>query len=355
MSLKDEPKSPGFEDDVSLSPNSPIKADDEDEDKYEDALDLDTSQSHSKVWLVRMPKFLMDQWQDEDYFSGKTLGKVRIRQAPPGTEQPWKVRLVLDDTPRTHDLPHNYDLTLVHQIVDNTYVFKETEIPKEVRPKNVVTASTAPSDDYRDYTPIVRNVPKKTALIGQACHECVVNPDFRDPNYRHIIAKRKLLEQSQPDRQVTLLEDTAGVGGLKYGASMRSQGNLLKQQTKRDLYKNGDGKAIRMPKDELLDKLFKLFEDYEYWTLKGLKERTRQPEVYLKEVLDQIAILNKKGPYAMKYGLRQEFKQLKNTGTFNAQMANARANSAVKDESPPAPSQSHEENDDEDDDMIDII
>ncbi|RCK67194.1 hypothetical protein Cantr_03483 [Candida viswanathii] len=38
-----------------------------------------------------------------------------------------------------------------------------------------------------------------------------------------------------------------------------------------------EGRAIRMPKKDLLDLLFRLFEEYEYWSMKGLKERTRQP------------------------------------------------------------------------------
>ena len=70
-------------------------------------------------------------------------------------------------------------------------------------------------------------------------------------------------------------------------------------------------KSIRMPKKEILDYLFKLFDEYDYWSLKGLKERTRQPEAHLKECLDKVASLVKKGPYAFKYTLRPEYKKLK--------------------------------------------
>nr|5FMF_V Chain V, TRANSCRIPTION INITIATION FACTOR IIF SUBUNIT BETA, TFG2 [Saccharomyces cerevisiae] len=69
--------------------------------------------------------------------------------------------------------------------------------------------------------------------------------------------------------------------------------------------------SIRMPKKEILDYLFKLFDEYDYWSLKGLKERTRQPEAHLKECLDKVATLVKKGPYAFKYTLRPEYKKLK--------------------------------------------
>ena len=42
-----------------------------------------------------------------------------------------------------------------------------------------------------------------------------------------------------------------------------------------------------------------------------MKERTRQPEAYLKESLEQVAMLVKKGPYALKYTLKSEYKKLK--------------------------------------------
>lgn len=325
--MKEEPQSPGFEDDVSLSPSSVKNEDFEDDDKYEDSLDLDTTLAHSNVWMVRMPRFLLEQWRDVDYFGGEELGKVRIRQQQ-GDKQ-WKVRLMLNDTERTHDLPHEYDLTLVQQSVQNTFVFKEQDLPQSAGRSGSSEAagpSSAPERDapYDRYQPMVRSVPKRTALVGQACHECVVTPDFRDPNYSNVVKRRKIMEQPNSERQVTFLNDTAGVGGVKYGTTLRQQRNAwLKPQSRKDMLRQSDGKAIRIPKNELLDKLFHLFEETEFWTLKGLRERTRQPEAYLKEVLDTIAILNKKGPYATKYGLRSEFKQHKGSGMSLQQLLEA--------------------------------
>lgn len=50
----------------------------EDYENYEDSLDLDMSKEDTKVWLVRLPSFLMEKWQDVEKNSGKELGKVRI-------------------------------------------------------------------------------------------------------------------------------------------------------------------------------------------------------------------------------------------------------------------------------------
>ena len=64
-----------------------------------------------------------------------------------------------------------------------------------------------------------------------------------------------------------------------------------------------------MPRNELMDVLFAAFERYPYWSFKGIVEHTKQPSQYLKEVLQEICILNKRGPYASNYQLKPEYKQ----------------------------------------------
>lgn len=70
-------------------------------------------------------------------------------------------------------------------------------------------------------------------------------------------------------------------------------------------------KATRLPRNELLDLLFSLFETHTYWSLKGLKEKTRQPESYLKEVLGEIANMVRRGPYNGTWALMEVYKPKK--------------------------------------------
>ncbi|CAN6661746.1 transcription initiation factor IIF subunit beta [Trichomonascus vanleenenianus] len=320
-------ESPGFEDDVSLSPSSPKPVSNgTEDDEYEDSLDLDLKGIDSKVWLVRMPRFLMEKWKDIDGVGGKELGKVRIRNPPAneaGPQDSWKVKLVLNDTPENQGLPHEYDVNLTKRVVDNTYVFTEKDLPKfkKQRTNNYPAVSRGessqangaggPHKDDPNYIPFVRTIPKKTAIVGTVCHECSVQPDRKDPNYRNIISQRKaVFETVQPKSRVTFLDNIPGVNTPSIGGSLRGNSSMFLRAQKRDA-RSGDGKATRIPKNELLDLLFKLFEEYDYWSMKGLRERTRQPESYLKEVLETMATLIKKGPYAMKYTLRPEFKQMK--------------------------------------------
>ena len=63
-----------------------------------------------------------------------------------------------------------------------------------------------------------------------------------------------------------------------------------------------------MPRDQLLDELFKAFQERERWSIKVLRERTQQPEAYLKEVLAEIAFLHRSGEFNGTWELLANYK-----------------------------------------------
>jgi transcription initiation factor TFIIF subunit beta len=381
--VKKEPNSPGFEDDVSLSPSPPpsqpnglVKQEDDDDDdnnndddddQFEDSLDLDVSDTGSKVWLVRLPKFLLERWKDLETISGSELGKVRIRDQK-GNE-PWKVKLLLNDTPETADIPHEYDVSLVKQVVDNTYVFTEKDLANykkdshrnSPRPSSSSSATngkmtTPKSVDQTKFTPYVKTIPKRTALVGTACHECLVMPSLKDQNYSKVVNQRKQMESNAQRAKVTFLNEMPGVNAASIGQSLRGKGSAFMRAQKKDTSKTGDGKATRIPKNELLDLLFKLFEEYDYWSMKGLRDRTKQPETYLKEVLETMAVLIKKGPYSMKYSLKPEFKQIKGMGgSLSAYMEKSGEQQSTSEISESIDEKNDQEDEDEDVEMETIF
>lgn len=64
----------------------------------------------------------------------------------------------------------------------------------------------------------------------------------------------------------------------------------------------------RIPRNQLLDLIFQSFREKPRWGIKALRERTQQPEVYLKEVLSEVAFLNKTGEFASLWELKETFK-----------------------------------------------
>lgn len=63
----------------------------------------------------------------------------------------------------------------------------------------------------------------------------------------------------------------------------------------------------RLPRNQLLDLLFQLFREQPRWSFKPLRERTQQPEVYLKEVLNEIAVLHRSGEHNGMWELSEIF------------------------------------------------
>eukprot|EP00051_Salpingoeca_urceolata_P032612 m.16533 g.16533 ORF g.16533 m.16533 type:complete len:242 (+) comp5272_c0_seq1:158-883(+) len=67
-------------------------------------------------------------------------------------------------------------------------------------------------------------------------------------------------------------------------------------------------KNIRMPVEELKHKLFDLFGKHEYYKLDQLHALTQQPKTFLRQVLGEIAEINKTNPHKNMWHLKADFK-----------------------------------------------
>lgn len=186
--------------------------------------------------------------------------------------------------------------------------------------------------------------------MGKVYNECNVQPSLSDPNYFKVLRERRKIQEDEPRPKVTFLEDTTAVANEALKGSTSSMFmKVQKKDGKSSSYSGSatDGKATRLEKEQLLDILFKLFETHTYWSLKGLKERTHQPEQYLKQVLDEIAILNKRGPYALKYQLKPE-NSINNKAEGDNSAGDDAGDNSEANKSP------EEEEDDDDDENIEL-
>lgn len=86
----------------------------------------------------------------------------------------------------------------------------------------------------------------------------------------------------------------------------RANDSLQKTHAKPTKAKKVEMKTIRIPENELMDKIFNCFEKYQYWSLKSLRAQLKQPEAYLRQTLEKIAILNKSGRFANNWSLKPE-------------------------------------------------
>ncbi|KAI8084208.1 transcription initiation factor IIF, beta subunit-domain-containing protein [Gilbertella persicaria] len=239
----------------------------------DDAEDLRLDELDTKVWLVKVPKFLADRWRNVDEDNVR-LGSIRIyNKVPPG--KPANIELVLPEEEAVSGLPRKYNIQITPGEVQNKFVFSE-------------------------------HANGGKAISGTIHHECTATPSEASA-YRDIMRKR-VREAGTPQRSVQPIGQTNQPMFVPGASSGMPNSNFSDFVTTKKP-KLDKEKATRMPRNELMDLLFAAFDKFPYWSFKGIVEHTKQPNQYLKEVLSEICILNKRGPYAGNYQLKPEFKQ----------------------------------------------
>lgn len=292
-------------------------------------LNLDMENALKQVWLVKLPRFLAGKLHDTEKIGGREIGKLLLDKKQADAR---RFKFVLDQVPDEHgndvfgEVPHNYDFRVTNVAAKNEYVFSERNLENygsrhETIGGGIEKDTSSRRDVFREkrldtdnYVQFAKTIPKKTALVGTVCHECTVTPSPLDPNYHQVLKERKVRETLRPGKpEVELLKETGGIIQGFVAPSLKNNDilNVAFIKANRENRAKEGNRAIRMERQELLDVLFKLFDEHDYWALKVIKERVRQPDAWLKECLEGIALVVKRGPYALKYGLKPEFKKIR--------------------------------------------
>jgi hypothetical protein len=182
---------------------------------------------------------------------------------------------------------------MTNRKVTNTYVFSERDLHFKKEPSSSQSSIQNGANRFSPYPkPPPSTFPRfplssslsnpsveATSIVGTVAHECTVTP-VMNASYSKTV-KSRVLEANQPKRQVQMLSEQNGIPDGSYLYNPKSNQPFGKftggnARTKTDAQNN---KATRIPKNELLDLLFKCFQEYAYWSLKGLREYVKQPEV----------------------------------------------------------------------------
>ncbi|TRM69298.1 transcription initiation factor IIF, beta subunit-domain-containing protein [Schizophyllum amplum] len=272
-------------------------------------------QGNGSVWFVRIPKHLLERWKAVSS-SGETahLATIRVYQNALG---PRKHRIILflppniDPTnptqapppqdprhPKFDNVTHHhvdadaepefYDLNVANDNVVNQFVVAE-------RPKD---ASFGLSGNAASQSSQSNSRARTTILTGRVKHECSLRPAF-NARYRNQMRMRSMYHNT-PRRGTKHIDesglDKGSVSKLSTGASLGGPGGgAFDFGRPKPKAKGQFERMARMPRNELLDALFGLFKQQPYWGVKPLRERTQQPEAYLKEVLADVATLHRSG------------------------------------------------------------
>ena len=266
---------------------------------------LDTQRANHRAWLVKVPNFVDRAWKnfnekrskiDNDDDDGMDVDGAELND----NDELGKVRVVVDPFSKEND--DAFAVTLnqgvnegedINQRIPVEYVMTENPDAPEIHVFSETREGTAAATSAMDANEFIveAKVHKKLDMRPK---------DASDVAYARVSKER--MEKAQSKSR--FVQSVVGADATRI-APLPKRSNLIRL---------ADGsttkpKVERMEKHELENKLFTLFERRTFWSLKQLLAETRQPAMYLKQTVQEIANLARRGPNTGMYSLKGMYKQ----------------------------------------------
>ncbi|XP_040281367.1 general transcription factor IIF subunit 2 [Bufo bufo] len=248
-------------------------------------VDLSGAKQNTGMWLVKLPKYLAQQWAKA---TGRgEVGKLRIAKNQGKTEVSFTL---------------NEELTSIQDMGGKsapTFVTAPREHPFQLQnvggqTLTVFTESLSGLSEEK----LESRTTDKLAIEGIVVQRAECRPAAND-HYMQM-KRRQIEESSKPKRQSQQIEKAVTTN---YKPVANHQSNIEYLKRKKD-----DGKRARADKQQVLDMLFSAFEKHQYYNIKDLVDITKQPVQYLKEILRDIGIYNVKGTHKNTWELKPEYR-----------------------------------------------
>lgn len=228
--------------------------------------ELDIKKAFRSVWLVKVPAFIFDLWKNSP--SNAPLGTVTVAEYSNSDPQ-----------------------------MSVTAATGESSIPKEYSlspPAAITTTNGPPIGQTYILSEEGEGENMKLAIEGnvQHSHKFDMKPKYSQ-EYKGVLRNRMRQSEKKLRQTVTIDEKDVVTNSRPYSRILKNDlGN----------------KKERKDRVTLLQEIFKLFERQAHYQTKELELSTRQPAIYLKTVLDEVCLLNKRGPFKGKWELKPQYK-----------------------------------------------
>ncbi|XP_013858469.1 general transcription factor IIF subunit 2 isoform X2 [Austrofundulus limnaeus] len=234
-------------------------------------VDLTGAKQNTGVWLVKVPKYLSQQWAKA---TGRgEVGKLRICKK--GNQGKTEVAFTL-----------NEELTVIEGLED-----KAVSAPRE----HPFTMQSVGGQMLAVFTETSSD---KIALEGVVVQRAECRPAVSESYMK--LKKLQIEESSKPARLSQQLDKAVT---NNYRPVANHDYNREYERKKKE-----EGKRARAEKQQVLDMLFSAFEKHQYYNIKDLVDITKQPVTYLKEILRDIGIYNVKGTHKNTWELKPEYR-----------------------------------------------
>ncbi|KAK5645951.1 hypothetical protein RI129_004415 [Pyrocoelia pectoralis] len=242
--------------------------------------DLDLSNANRGVWLVKVPKYIANRWEKA---SGDIeVGKLKISRTP---GQKAQVSLTLSPAVLTLGEVGEENIPKDHRLDVSTVTQQTLGVFSHMTPVN--TDSVVPETE-------------KLFMEGRIVQKLECRP-YADNCYMKLKLE-SIRKASVPVRQVKQLDRIV----QNYKPVSDHKNNI--EYTER---KKAEGKKARDNKEAVLEMLFAAFEKHQYYNIKDLVKITKQPIIYLKEILNEVCNYNSKNPHKNMWELKPEYRHYK--------------------------------------------
>lgn len=235
---------------------------------------IDTTKADRSVWLMKCPPLVSKSWQARAASSDpQPLSKVVLSLDP----------LHPDDIEFSMEMngmesgPRSYLLNMFKDFVPMS-VFSET-------PQG------------------------KVSVEGKVEHKFDMKPQNENLEEYGKLCRERTNKSMVKNRQIQVIDNDRGVHMRPMPGMVGLQPNNTKEKKKTVPVKPVEMKRTRRDRGELEDIMFKLFERQPNWALKQLVRETDQPAQFLKEILNELCVYNKRGANQGTYELKPEYKK----------------------------------------------
>lgn len=236
--------------------------------KKSSARELDVACATKGVWLIKVPKYLSDAWGKAE--AGSELGVMRIGSSPKNVE---------------------VSLTIAQKLAAEASKEMGLELPQQhkVLMNNASQQSLAVFSEDRE-----------TGLLqaeGRVAQKADVQPTNTTA---YMKLKQHQIKQAEKTKYVATILSAPPVGGYK----------PVKHHVEyeEDAKAKQENKRVRQDKEVVLDLLFTAFHKHEFYNIRDLVQKTKQPPAYLKEILREVCQYNTKAPHKNMWQLKPEYK-----------------------------------------------
>ncbi|KAM4609413.1 general transcription factor IIF subunit 2b [Polymixia lowei] len=223
------------------------------------------------VWLVKVPKYLSQQW-DKATEKGE-VGKLRVgkKQGKPEVSFTLNEELTtlssLGEKAASLQVPRDHPLTMQTVGGQTLAVFTQTdtdEISLEGMVVQRAECRTVINDSYMKLKKLQIEESTRPQRLSQQLEKAVTN--IYKPVANHVV-------------------------NVEY-----------------DKKKKTEGRMVRAERQVVLDMLFSAFERHQYYNIKDLVDITKQPVTYLKEIMREIGVYNTRGACKSTWELKPQYR-----------------------------------------------